>query len=110
VNESKNVNNKPGKKKSNSTNLTAACDLRCPYTDATSPDNKTKLDEFKLLVPNKHNPHLLMITETCFSIKSFNKIDGYSLFTKNREQTTGRGVAIYVRNDLNSSEVMVNVE
>ena len=47
-----------------------------------------------------------MITETWFNIKSITSVDNYSLFFKNREQIKGVGVAVYVRNDIESFEII----
>jgi hypothetical protein len=84
--------------------------LHCFYTNATSLNSRLKLDQFKLLIQQKNKPHLLLITETWFNVNSVSNIPGYKLYAKNREQTSHGGVAIYVRDDINSLEVTVNKE
>jgi hypothetical protein len=61
--------------------------LHCFYTNATSLNNRLKLDQFKLLIQQKNKPHLLLITETWFNVNSVSNIPGYKLYAKNREQT-----------------------
>jgi hypothetical protein len=86
--------------------LSNECDfsLRLLYTNATSLSNKW--DEFISLIQYSHFPHILLITETWFNIKSITSVDNYSLFFKNREQIKGGGVAVYVRNDIESFEII----
>jgi hypothetical protein len=77
--------------------------LRCFYTNATSLVNK--IDELKVLIHQKKRPHILLITETWFNEKSLTSIAGYNAYLRNREQTIGGGVAIYVRTDIKNVEV-----
>ena len=52
------------------------------------------------------NPHIILITETWFNINSITKLPNYSLYARNRDETRGGGVAIYVRSDLRSYEAI----
>ena len=77
--------------------------MKCFYTNATSLGNKW--DELKCLIIERGYPHVLAITETWFSSSSLTKIDGYSSYCWNRNDRSGGGVAVFVRDDLYSFEV-----
>jgi hypothetical protein len=77
--------------------------LDCFYTNATSLANKW--DEFKLVLEYHNKPHIVMVSETWFNIRTLKEVNGYQLFAKDREQIRGGGVAIYVRNDLTCNEL-----
>ena len=94
--------NKPAKKRRGKY-VNGKAYLKCLYSNATSLVNKW--DYFNSLIQTSEFPHLLMITETWFNSKSLKNIPHYSLFNKDREQVVGGGVAIYVRDDLEASEV-----
>ena len=73
------------------------------YTNATSLRNKW--DEFNSLITLAEFPHVLMITETWFNIDSLTLVENYTLYSKNRIEIVGGGVAIYIRDDIESSEI-----
>lgn len=77
--------------------------LRCIYTNATSLVNKW--DAFNSLIQANDFPHVVLVTETWFNLRSVKHLDGYSLFNKDREAVIGGGVATYVRNDVDAFEV-----
>jgi hypothetical protein len=54
---------------------------------------------------NIDKPKLIFIAETWWNVTSIPYIDGYSLFRRDRA-SKGGGVAIYVSNDISSSEVI----
>ncbi len=83
--------------------------LRCYYTNPTSL-NSEKLTELTILTQLDKSPHIIFIAETWFSDKTLTSIsDGnspsdYTLYNRDRGEKGG-GVAIYVRNELDSCEV-----
>jgi hypothetical protein len=81
--------------------------LNCFYTNATSLANKW--DEFKLALDYHNRPHIVMVSETWFNIRTLKEVNGYQLFAKDREQIKGGGVAIYVRDDLICSELNLSM-
>ena len=104
ANNNSNINNKNKKKQrkmKKSTNLKYLDTLKCWYTNATSLCNKW--DEFKAIIILE-KPHVIMITETWFNSNSLKVIPNYIFFTKDRDGRGG-GVAIYVKNDINSCEI-----
>ena len=90
------------KKKTRSISTT----LSCMYTNATSLNNKVKWNEFMLLIQLKNYPHVICITETWFNINSLRQIQGYTIYYKDRLEIRGGGVAINIRNDINSYEIV----
>ena len=77
--------------------------INCLYTNATSLNNKFQEFEARLSVMSR--PHLVFVAETWFGPESAAGLKGYDLYRKDRP-TRGGGVAIYVRNDLNSVDVV----
>ena len=77
--------------------------LRCFYTNATSIVNKWS--DFKAQITALDYPHILAISETWFNNSSLTHLENYTLFSLNREQVRGGGVAIYIRSDLEALEV-----
>jgi hypothetical protein len=77
--------------------------LNCVYTNATSLGNKINELEARLIQMGR--PHLVGVAETWFSKSSAPQLSGYVLYQKDREGRGG-GVCIYVRNDLDSMEVI----
>ena len=73
------------------------------YTNATSLRNKW--EEFNSLISFTEFSHVIMLSETWFNTDSLTMIRNYTLYSKNRDQIIGGGVAIHIRNDLVSSEV-----
>ncbi len=90
--------------------------LKCLYLNPTSIVNKW--DQLNSLIIAKHYPEIIFITETWFKENSINNLNNYTLFSKNRSTSAatldpgivslnldrGGGVAIYVRDDLQSAE------
>ena len=78
--------------------------FNCWYTNAGSLNNKW--DQFKASLVFHNHPHIVFVTETWFSeaSNSLMKLDKYTLFSRERKDRSGGGVAIYVRNDLNATE------
>ena len=54
-------------------------------------------------IANENNPHLFLLTETQLRSDTTQKIDGYCFHGKAREDGTGGGVAILVRDDIRSN-------
>jgi hypothetical protein len=73
------------------------------YTNAGSLDDKC--NQLQSLTTNMDLPHVIMITETWSSSKSLTDIDGHNIFSKDRQIIKGCGVVIYLRNNLETSEV-----
>jgi hypothetical protein len=76
--------------------------LNCLYTNATSLGNKWSA--LNSLLAYQNYPHVILITETWFHEYSIVNLENYKLYNKNREFVRGGGVAIYVRNDIESFE------
>ncbi len=88
--------------------------LNCLYLNPTSIVNKW--DQFNSLIISKRYPDVIFLAETWFTSNSINILSNYTLYNKNRTSSVldtntaslnrdrGGGVAIYVRDDLNSSE------
>ena len=53
------------------------------------------------------NPHIIFITETWFTERSAPYFSNYDLFRRDRIDYHG-GVAIFIRNDLPSSEIALD--
>ncbi len=86
--------------------------LTCFFTNATSINSRKKLDNLLAQLAILNNPQLVLICETWFTSDSIKEIAGYAIYSKERPDPEGDksltghgGVAIYVRNDLNSFEV-----
>ncbi len=77
--------------------------LKCLYTNATSL-NTSKLNELTAIC-DKDSPHVIFITETWWKPTSTVNLTNYNVYRKDRLTRQGGGVAIYLRNDLNSCEI-----
>lgn len=75
----------------------------CLYTNATSLNNK--LNDFKAEIVAQGFSQIVFVTETWFGENSVPFIDNYVLYRKDRK-SRGGGVAIYVRENLCSYEVV----
>ena len=84
-----------------SVNTTSLSQLNFVYTNATSL-NHCKITELTILT-NTTDPHVIMVTETWFSDISVSYLPNYTTYRRDRK-THGGGVAIFVRNDLISTE------
>ena len=70
-----------------------------------------KLDELQLLL-NKEHVDIGVFTESWFSSSLHNdqtSVPGYMLFSKNRDDCRGGGVAVYVKESLNAEPLNVIV-
>ena len=63
------------------------------------------INDFNSLITHAEFPHVLMITETWFNIDSLTLVENYKLYLKNRIEIIGGGVAICIRDDIESSEI-----
>ena len=76
--------------------------LKCYYTNATSLIGKW--NEFKSTIAAL-DPDIISITETWFNDSSNTNLGGYNIYFKNREESRGGGVVLYIKNYLDSFEV-----
>jgi hypothetical protein len=61
-------------------------------------------NEFLLLIEDLSHPHIICATETWFNNNSIINIRDYTIYYKNREFSRGGGVAIWIRNYIDSFE------
>ncbi|RNA14564.1 RNA-directed DNA polymerase from mobile element jockey [Brachionus plicatilis] len=93
-----NIKNK--KKKLNQSSINNY--LKCFETNATSLVNK--LNELQIII-NTYVQNVIAITETWFNNKSNRSINNYTSYIKDRGEMAGGGVALFIRNDVDSCEV-----
>ena len=79
--------------------------FKCLFTNPTSLNNKW--NEFNALLMFLEYPHVVGVAETWFNANSKTTLANYTLFRKDLDGTSGGGVAIYIRKDLKSFEVML---
>ncbi|XP_065679813.1 uncharacterized protein LOC136094128 [Hydra vulgaris] len=77
--------------------------LKCLYTDATSFE-KNKLNEV-IAETEISSPDIIFITETWWNDTSATIIPGYNLYRRDRMNSRGGGVCIYVNDLIDSFEV-----
>ncbi|CAF0962083.1 unnamed protein product [Brachionus calyciflorus] len=97
----------PNKKQPSKTTSSNSCNsrnilssLNCFYTNATSLCNK--FEEFSILAKDEK---LMFISETWYSEDFSPCLDGYEMYSSNRTERVGGGVALYVNKDYNSYEL-----
>ena len=76
--------------------------LRFVSFNAMSIGSAVKWNQFLHFITDLNFPHIIMVSETWFNFNSLRYIKDYSLYSKDRTETIGGGVAIYTRNNIKS--------